>query len=155
MSSTPPAVVVGTIGSDAHVVGVTLIEHALREAGFEVTNLGAQTAQSEFVAAANREDADAVLVSSLDGHARQNCEGLHELLRAADLNPTTYVGGNLSVGQSEFADVRQEFCRLGFDRVFGPEAGFEAVVEALRSDLDHAVEETEAQRAGTRTEARA
>lgn len=89
---------VGTIGSGAHVVGVTLIEHALKEAGFEVTNLGAQTAQSEFVAAAERKNVDAVLVSSLDGHAKENCEGLHEEFRAAGLDPTTYVGGNLSVG---------------------------------------------------------
>lgn len=151
MDSTTPAVVVGTIGSDAHVVGVTLIEHALKEAGFEVTNLGAQTTRSEFVAAAEAEGADAVLVSSLDGHAKQNCEGLHEELRAAGLDPTTYVGGNLSVGQSDFADVRREFRRLGFDRVFDPAAGFDAVVEALRADLDWSVEETESEPARVRT----
>jgi methylaspartate mutase sigma subunit len=154
MSSTTPAVVVGTIGSDAHVVGVTLIEHALKEAGFEVTNLGAQTAKSEFVAAAEREDADAVLVSSLDGHAEQNCDGLHEQLRAAGLDPTTYVGGNLSVGQSEFAEVEREFRRLGFDRVFRPGTGFEAVVAALRDDLDWSVEETGTESARARTEVR-
>jgi methylaspartate mutase sigma subunit len=136
MRGTRTSVVLGTVGSDAHVVGITLLEHALREAGFDVTNLGAQTPSEEFVEAAEAVDADAVFVSSLYGHAEQDCEGLHERLHDAGLDPLTYVGGNLAVGQTEFETVRRRFRELGFDRVFPADADFDDAVEALRADTD-------------------
>lgn len=135
MRGTRGSVVLGTVGSDAHVVGITLLEHALREAGFDVHNLGAQTPQADFVDAAEETEADAVLVSSLYGHAEQDCDGLHERLRAADLDPVTYIGGNLAVGQTDFETVRKRFRRLGFDRVFPAEADFDDVVETLLNDV--------------------
>ncbi|ERG89579.1 MAG: methylaspartate mutase, S subunit [halophilic archaeon J07HX5] len=130
-----PSVVVGTIGSDAHVVGITLLEHALREAGFEVRNLGAQTPKKAFAEAAAEIDASAVLVSSLYGHAEQDCAGLHEELAARDVAPTTYIGGNLAVGQSEFEEVRRRFREMGFDDVFDADTDFEDVVTALRAEF--------------------
>ncbi|MFB6184477.1 MAG: methylaspartate mutase subunit S [Haloarculaceae archaeon] len=128
-------VILGVIGSDAHVVGITLLEHALEAAGFEVHNLGVQTSRSEFVAAAKRHDADAVLVSSLYGHARQDCAGLHEQLHDAGVQPVTYVGGNLSVGQDDFTAVRDRFRRMGFDRVFDQTVGLDDVAATLAADL--------------------
>jgi methylaspartate mutase sigma subunit len=141
MRGTRTSVVLGTVGSDAHVVGITLIEHALREAGFEVTNLGAQTPTEEFAAAAEREDADAVLVSSLYGHAEQDCADLHE--RFGDIDPLTYIGGNLAVGQTDFETVRRRFRELGFDRVFPADADFDDVVDVLSNDLGHDERATE------------
>lgn len=131
----PPVVVVGTIGSDAHVVGITLIEHALEEAGFDVQNLGAQTPKAAFAEAAAAADADAVLVSSLYGHARQDCEGLHDALTEQGINPMTLIGGNLSVGQQDDRAVEQQFKQLGFDHVFTAETEIETVVETLRAEL--------------------
>ena len=130
-----PSVVVGTIGSDAHVVGITLLEHALKEAGFEVRNLGAQTSKEAFAEAAAETDANAVLVSSLYGHAEQDCEGLHEAFTERDIDPVTYIGGNLAVGQSDFEEVRRRFRKMGFDSVFDAEADFEDLVEALRAEF--------------------
>jgi methylaspartate mutase sigma subunit len=129
-------IVLGVIGSDAHVVGITILEHALEDAGHEVHNLGVQTPQSEFVEAAAEHDADAVLVSSLYGHARRDCDGLHEELTAAGLDPATYVGGNLSVGQEEFDEVRQRFRAMGFDRVFEPGTPPEVAISTLQEDLE-------------------
>lgn len=130
-----PTVVLGVIGSDAHVVGITLLEHALEDAGFDVVGLGVQTPREEFAAAAREHDADAVLVSSLYGHASQDCEGFHDALADAGVDPVTYVGGNLSVGQSDFAAVRAEFEAMGFDRAFDAETDPDDVVRALREDL--------------------
>ena len=135
MSRSQPSVVVGTIGSDAHAVGITLLEHALKESGFEVRNLGAQTPKEDFVSAADERDADAVLVSSLYGHAEQDCEGLHDQLAEAGVEAVTYIGGNLAVGQSEFEQVRRRFREMGFDRVFDAETSFEDVVEALQVEF--------------------
>ena len=130
-----PAVVVGTIGSDAHVIGITLLEHALEEAGFEVRNLGAQTPATEFASAAAEVDANAVLVSSLYGHAEQDCEGLHETLREAGVDPVTYIGGNLAVGQTDFEAVRKRFREMGFDRVFEADTDIDGVIDVLRAEF--------------------
>lgn len=130
-----PTVIVGTIGSDAHVVGITLLEHALKEAGFEVRNLGAQTPREAFAEAAEDADASAVLVSSLYGHAEQDCAGLHEEFADRGLDPTTYIGGNLAVGQRDMEELRRRFREMGFDRVFDAEADFEDVVGALQAEF--------------------
>ncbi|ELZ14235.1 methylaspartate mutase subunit S [Halovivax asiaticus JCM 14624] len=132
----PTTVVLGVIGSDAHVVGVTILERALDAAGFEVVNLGVQTEQAEFVAAATDHDADAILVSSLYGHAQQDCTGFHDRLETAGVDAVTYIGGNLAVGQDDFAQTRATFESLGFDRVFDPETDPTEAINALRRDLN-------------------
>lgn len=141
-------VILGVIGSDAHVVGITILEQALEAAGFDVVNLGVQSSQEEFVEAASANDAEAVLVSSLYGHAKQDCQGFHERIAEADLDVTTYIGGNLAVGQDDFEKTRRFFRDLGFDRVFDSETDPEEAIEALKADLD--MRSTEAER-DTRT----
>ncbi|ESS10995.1 MAG: glutamate mutase subunit S [uncultured archaeon A07HR60] len=130
-----PVVVLGTIGSDAHVVGITLLEHALEDAGFEVHNLGAQTSCAEFAEAAAATGADGVLISSLYGHAEQDCRGLHDRLEQTGNEYVTCIGGNLSVGQAELSEVQQTFREMGFDRVFGQNAEFDTVIETLRDAI--------------------
>lgn len=136
-------VILGVIGSDAHVVGITILEQALEAAGFDVVNLGVQTSQEDFVKAASANDAEAVLVSSLYGHAKQDCEGFHQRIADADLDVTTYIGGNLAVGQDDFEETRKFFRELGFDRVFNSETDPEDAIEALRADLDMRSTESE------------
>ena len=136
-------VILGVIGSDAHVVGITILEQALNAAGFDVVNLGVQTSQEEFVEAAKAEDAEAVLVSSLYGHAEQDCQGFHDLLADAGLEVVTYIGGNLAVGQDDFERTREQFREFGFDRVFDSETDPEEAIAALRRDLNVATTESE------------
>jgi len=139
----PKTVILGVIGSDAHVVGITILEQALSAAGFDVENLGVQSSQAEFVDAAKACDAEAVLVSSLYGHARQDCAGLHERLDEAGLDVLTYVGGNLSVGQHDFASTSERFREMGFDRVFDAETDPEEAIATLRRDLELTTSEPE------------
>ncbi|ADB61664.1 methylaspartate mutase, S subunit [Haloterrigena turkmenica DSM 5511] len=137
-------VILGVIGSDAHVVGITILEQAFEAAGFDVVNLGVQTSQTEFVDAADEHDAAAVLVSSLYGHAKQDCQGFHRQIADAGLEDvTTYIGGNLAVGQDDFEETRAFFREIGFDRVFDSETDPEDAIEALRADLDMRSAETE------------
>lgn len=136
-------VVLGVIGSDAHVVGITILDQALAAAGFDVKNLGVQTSQEEFAEAAVEHEAEAVLVSSLYGHAEQDCQGFHELLAGEGVEATTYIGGNLAVGQDDFERTRATFEELGFDRVFDSETDPEEAIAALRRDLQLATTETE------------
>ena len=143
-------VILGVIGSDAHVVGITILEQALNAAGFDVVNLGVQSSQQEFVDAATDHDAEAVLVSSLYGHAEQDCQGFHERVADADLaDVTTYIGGNLSVGQNDFEETQEKFRTMGFDRVFNSETDPEDAIEALRADLDIRPPESEREQSRT------
>jgi len=138
-------VILGVIGSDAHVVGITILEQALRAAGFDVVNLGVQTSQEDFITAADDADAEAVLISSLYGHAEQDCQGFRERLDEAGLDVLTYIGGNLAVGQDDFEETRRKFRELGFDRVFDSETDPMEAIAALRNDMNLA--ESEAERA--------
>jgi len=136
-------VTLGVIGSDAHVVGITILEQALSAAGFEVHNLGVQSSQEEFAGSAAAHDADAVLVSSLYGHAEQDCRGFHETLRDHDVDSVTYIGGNLAVGQDDFEETRATFREMGFDRVFDSETSPEEAIRALERDCTAAERDTE------------
>ncbi len=136
-------VVLGVIGSDAHVVGITILEQAFSAAGFDVVNLGVQTSQEEFAEAAVAHDAGAVLVSSLYGHAEQDCQGFHEVLEEAGVEAETYIGGNLAVGQDDWEETRATFEALGFDRVFDSETDPEEAIAALRDDLGLTTTDTE------------
>jgi len=139
-------VILGVIGSDAHVVGITILEQALQTAGFDVVNLGVQTSQEEFISAAADADAEAVLISSLYGHAEQDCQGFRDRLEDADLDVLTYIGGNLAVGQDDFEETRRKFRELGFDRVFDSETDPEEAIAALRQDLQLGATEAERRR---------
>lgn len=136
-------VILGVIGSDAHVVGITLLEQAFSAAGFDVVNLGVQTSQKEFAEAARQYDAEAVLVSSLYGHAEQDCQNFHDILEEAGVDAITYIGGNLAVGQDDLEETQAKFEDLGFDRVFDAKTDPEEAIAALQRDLQITTPEAE------------
>ncbi len=132
----PSRIVLGTIGDDAHIIGVRLFEYALRRAGFEVQCLGAQVAPEEFVQAAQDLQADAVLVSSVYGHAAHDCAGLRQQLDAAGLGGILlYLGGNLTLTEEGRDALIQRFQGMGFDRVYPGYTDPKEVIQTLHQDL--------------------
>lgn len=128
--------VLGVIGSDVHAVGNKILEIALKEAGFNVVNLGVLVSQKEFVEAAIETNADAVLVSSLYGHAEIDCRGLREVFVEAGLaDILLYIGGYLVVGSQPWEETQAKFEALGFDRVYPPNTLPEDFIPQLRMDL--------------------
>lgn len=133
-------IITGVIGVDCHVVGLRLLEHALREAGFEVVSLGAQVTQEEFITAAIQNDAGAILVSSIYGLGEIDCKGFGRKCEEAGLgNVVRYVGGNLVCAaerrESQWEDVERSFKEMGFRRIYPPEANLETMLSDLKSDL--------------------
>ena len=64
-------VLLAKLGMDTHTVGVTIIGHALREAGMEVIFTGLKQTPEMVAAAAIQEDVDVVGISTLSaGHTR-------------------------------------------------------------------------------------
>lgn len=132
-------IVIGTIGSDAHVIGAWVLQKALRDAGFGVTFLGAVVPQEEFVNAAIETNADAILVSSMYGMGILDCEGLREKCVEAGLkNILLYAGGNVAAPlelERNWAAIEKRFREMGFNRVYRNTVTVNEVIAALKSDL--------------------
>ena len=132
--------VTGVIGDDVHISGIRIMEYALKKAGFKVVSLGAMTPQEDFINAAIETKADAILISSLGGHAKILCQGLREKCIESGLKDILlYVGGMLVVGESRFEmkweDVEGMFKEMGFNRVYPPGVLPARVIDELESDL--------------------
>jgi methylaspartate mutase sigma subunit len=131
-------IVTGVAGDDIHVMGIRLVEHALKAAGANVVSLGVMTPISEFVEAAVETAADAIVLSSSNGHAAISCDGIREAFIEAGLGDMLlYIGGNLNVGRAaSHGEVERQFQILGFDRVFQPHADLDAALTLIAADLD-------------------
>jgi methylaspartate mutase S subunit len=129
-------VITGTIGQDAHVIGTKILSRAFRDAGFNVVELGCLTPPDEFIQAAQETDADAILISSLYGMAEMDLQGFKDKCREAGLDDVLlYIGGILAVSRHDFKEDEEKFRKLGFDRVYPPEADISSAIEDLRNDL--------------------
>ncbi len=134
--SDKPTVITGTVGSDGHVIGTKILSRALRDAGFNVIELGCLTPPEEFIKVAQETDADAILMSSLYGMAELDLRGFKEKCLEAGLDDVLlYIGGILGVSRHDFKDDEVKFKTMGFDRVYPPEADIQAAIEDLRGDL--------------------
>jgi methylaspartate mutase S subunit len=131
-----PTIVTGTVGMDAHVIGTKILSRAFRDAGFNVVELGCLTPTDEFIKAAQETAADAILMSSLYGMAELDLRGFKDKCREAGLDDVLlYIGGILGVSRHDFKDDEVKFKKLGFDRIYPPEADLKTAIEDLRHDL--------------------
>src|SRR4030081_2510651 len=128
----------GVAGDDIHVMGIRLVEHALKSAGASVVSLGVMTPISEVVEAGVETARDAVVLSSSNGHAAISCDGIREAFIEAGVGDMLiYIGGNLNVGRAaSHEDVERQFQILGFDRVFEPNADLNAALDLISADIN-------------------
>ena len=132
----PPTIITGTVGVDSHVIGTKVISRAMREAGFRVVALSAQTPPEEFIKAAQETNADAMLISSLYGMAEMDLQGFRDKCVEAGVGDMLlYLGGILGVGKHDFAEDEIKFKKIGFDRVYPPESDIELAIKHLCEDL--------------------
>jgi len=130
------ALVIGVIGADVHAIGNKILEDAFSQAGFKVVNIGVLSSQKEFIQAAIKSKAQAIIVSSLYGHAEMDCLGMRQRCIEAGLdNILLYIGGNIVVGKQRWEEVEARFKELGFDRVYPPGTSPSKAIKDLREDL--------------------
>lgn len=123
---------IGSLEDDGHSVGRTVLKLALEEDGYEVVDSGVDNRLKDF----GWKEVDAILISSMNGHALEHITGMESLLEKIEDRygkRPLYIGGNL--GADNFEEVKQELERQGFDRVFGPNTNVDAVLNALKEDL--------------------
>lgn len=130
-------IVSGVVGDDIHVLGIRLVEHALRSADADVVSLGVMTPVGEFVEAALETAADAVVISSSNGHAALFCAGIRDAFTEAGLGGLPlFIGGNLAVGkQAEWSTVESDYLELGFTHVFPPNADLVSAISQIAGVL--------------------
>jgi methylaspartate mutase epsilon subunit len=125
-------ILLGGIGGDSHSVGLIILRQALMAEGYTVRYLGTQNRLEDL--ARYTAMTNAVLISSMDGHARHYLSKLPELKRRY-LNSKSiwYLGGNLHIGEG--GECERDFIEMGFDRVFVKFVDARAVLQLLRADL--------------------
>ena len=115
MKNNGTTIVIGVIGADCHAVGNKIIANIMTRLGFNIINLG-------------------VMV----GHGEIDCNGLREKCQDRGIDDMLlYVGGNLVIGKQDFADIRDLFLNMGYDRVFTPKDDLNDVAELLMADIEN------------------
>jgi methylaspartate mutase sigma subunit len=128
--------VTGVIGEDVHVTGIRILEHALRNEGYEVHSLGIHNTQDDFIRKAKETHADAVLISSLAGHATMLVEEMRENCNRAGIgNIRLMIGGQLVIHAEEWKKTEETFIKMGFDSVAAPFALPGTVIRELNDAL--------------------
>lgn len=136
MKNKKPVMVLGVIGSDCHAVGLKILDHAFKEAGFEVVNIGVLSPQEDFINAAVETNADVICVSSLYGQGELDVMGMRDKMNEAGLDDVLlYIGGNVVVGKQNWEEVKERFIKMGFDRVYPPGTSPETTIKDLKEDL--------------------
>ncbi len=91
----PLRILLAKLGMDTHTVGVTVIAHALREAGMEVIFTGLKQTPEMVAAAAVQEDVDVVGVSTLSAAHTRHLPELARLLDAAGAGDKLLLAGGV------------------------------------------------------------
>jgi len=91
----PLRILLAKLGMDTHTVGITVVAHALREAGMEVIFTGLKQTPEAVANAAIQEDVDVVGVSSLSAGHTRNLPRLAQLLKAQGAGDKLLVAGGV------------------------------------------------------------
>jgi len=135
--STKGTIVTGVIGDDVHVIGIRLMEYALRQNGFTVVSLGPLAQKKEFIDAAIESAADALFISSLNGHAELHIPGLRDACVEAGIGDILiYAGGQLTIRRPDWDQVHKRFVdELKLDRIYPPDVSPDTPIRDLESDI--------------------
>lgn len=124
--SPPLRVLLAKLGLDTHTVGVTVIAHALRDAGMEVIFTGLKQSAATVAATAIQEDVDVVGVSSLSAAHMRHIPELARLLREQGGGDKLLVVGGV-IPEEDQARLRD----CGVARIFTMGADTREIVEYL------------------------
>lgn len=91
----PLRILLAKLGLDTHTVGVTVIAHALREAGMEVIFTGLKQTPEMVANAAVQEDVDVVGISTLSAGHTRSLPRLAALLREAGAEDKLLIAGGV------------------------------------------------------------
>ena len=88
-------ILLAKLGLDTHTVGVTVVAHALREAGMEVIFTGLKQTPEMVASAAIQEDVDVVGISTLSAGHTRSLPRLAQLLREHGAGDKLLIAGGV------------------------------------------------------------
>ena len=125
----PIKVVLAKPGLDGHDQGAKVVVRAMMDAGFDVHYTGLRQTPEQVVAAALRENADVIALSSMAGSHLPFCTRLTPLLEAAGLGGKLWIiGGNLP------AQDHDALRALGFEGVFQTGSKLDAICDFIKAN---------------------
>jgi methylmalonyl-CoA mutase C-terminal domain/subunit len=125
----PIKVVLAKPGLDGHDQGAKVVVRAMMDAGFDVHYTGLRQSPEQVVAAALRENADVIALSSMAGSHLPFCTRLKPLLEAAGLGDRLWIiGGNLP------AQDHDALRALGFKGVFQTGSRLDAICDFIKAN---------------------
>jgi methylmalonyl-CoA mutase C-terminal domain/subunit len=127
--SKPIKVVLAKPGLDGHDQGAKVVVRAMLDAGFDVHYTGLRQTPEQVVAAALRESADVIALSSMAGSHLPFCTRLKPLLEDAGLGDRLWIiGGNLP------AQDHDALRALGFKGVFQTGSRLDAICDFIKAN---------------------
>jgi methylmalonyl-CoA mutase, C-terminal domain len=124
----PLRVLLAKLGLDTHTVGVTVIAHALRDAGMEVIFTGLKQSAATVAATAIHEDVDVVGVSSLSAAHMRHIPELARLLREQGAGDKLLIVGGV-VPEEDQTALRE----AGVARIFTMGASTQDIIDYLNA----------------------
>jgi methylmalonyl-CoA mutase C-terminal domain/subunit len=126
-TSRPIRVLLAKLGLDTHTIGITVIAHALRDAGMEVIFTGLKQTPEMVVSTAIQEDVDVVGISSLSAAHMRHVPKVLELLHQQGAEDKLVVIGGV-VPEADAQRLRE----MGVHEVFTMGAQTADVVNYIR-----------------------
>ena len=120
-------VLLAKLGLDTHTIGVTVIAHALRDAGMEVIFSGLKQTPEMVVATAIQEDVDVVGISSLSAAHMRHLPRVVELLRAQGAGDKLVIAGGV-IPEEDAAQLKA----AGISEIFTMGAGTVEIISYIR-----------------------
>lgn len=114
-------------GLDGHDVGVKVLAHALKEAGFEVIYTGLRKSIEDIVARAKKENADVIGLSILSGTHEVLCQRMNDVMKENKLTTPWVIGGNIPAQDVNALE------KAGAKKAFATGTTIEAVVTYIKS----------------------
>ena len=124
----PLRVLLAKLGLDTHTVGVTVIAHALRDAGMEVIFTGLKQSAATVAATAIQEDVDVVGVSSLSAAHMRHIPELARLLREQGAADKLLIVGGVVPEEDQSA-----LHEAGVARIFTMGASTQDIIDYLNA----------------------
>lgn len=124
----PLRILLAKLGMDTHTVGITVIAHALREAGMEVIFTGLKQTPEMVAAAAIQEDVDVIGISTLSAGHTRSLPKLARLLREAGAGDKLLLAGGVIPEED-----RPMLEAAGVDRIFTMGADTRDIVAYLNT----------------------
>ncbi|HHV79262.1 MAG TPA: 2-methyleneglutarate mutase [Firmicutes bacterium] len=139
----PGKIVLGTVGADAHVIGINTIKEALEQAGFEVIFMRGANLPETLAEVAAEVKADVVGASNLLGLGETLFPRLSRRLTELGLREKVLLiaGGRLCEKEEKHAEVEAKIRKegpgfLGLDAFFGPGTDPADVIRWISERLD-------------------